>query len=148
MTTWPRLLGTGFLLLSTGSLALSGCDGAKEGMNQMSDGMGDAAQTAASGAAQTALAPVVSPLVNLLEKGRSEIEAGNLDEASGTMAGFQGLWETSAPLIKPLAGDKFPALEAAANTVITTFADGRPGAGQAAGAISGLLGPLSALKGG
>ncbi|APD47970.1 hypothetical protein KQ302_05170 [Synechococcus sp. CS-602] len=148
MTAWPRLLGTYTVLLAAaGSLALGGCSGTKESMKQAGDKMGDAGQTAASGAAQTALAPAVNPVIDMLQEGRSEVEAGNLDKASATMAGFKPLWEKASPVIKPLAGDKFPAIENAANTLISTFSGGQPDAGPASAAISGLLGPLSSLMG-
>jgi len=109
--------------------------------------MGDAAQTAASGAQQAALAPAVNPVIDMLKEGRREIEAGNVDKANLTMARFKPLWERSSPVIEPLAGDKFPAIENAANTIIETFGDQQPDAGPASAAISGLLGPLSSLMG-
>jgi hypothetical protein len=64
------------------------------------------------------------------------------------MGSFKGLWEKAAPVIKPLAGDKWPAINAAANTVLSTFDKGAtPDAATAGSAISGLIGPLSALIG-
>ena len=75
------------------------------------------------------------------------MEDGNLATAAVTMNGFKSLWDRSAPLIRPLAGDKWPAIESAANTVISTFGGATPDAGAAGSAISGLIGPLSALIG-
>jgi len=47
----------------------------------------------------------------MLQEGRSEVEAGNLDKAAPRWRGFKPLWERPSPVIKPLAGDKFPAIE-------------------------------------
>jgi hypothetical protein len=50
-------------------------------------------------------------------------------------------------VIQPLAGDKWPAIESAANTVLSTFNGATPEAGAASSALSGLIGPLSSLVG-
>lgn len=156
-------LGTAFVAAAT--LSLTGCSQTKDAATGMGDaakeaasatggaakeavgGMGDAAKTAATGAAQTALAPAVNPVLDLLNKGQSQVNAGNLSGAAATIGGFKGLWEKAGPVIKPLAGDKFPAIESGANTVISTFAGGTPDKAAASSALSGLIGPLSGLVG-
>jgi hypothetical protein len=51
-------------------------------------------------------------------------------------------------VIQPLAGDKWAAIDTAAKTAISTFGAGaKPDAAAAGSAITGLLGPLSALAG-
>lgn len=148
MARFPQLLCTGFALTVAATLTLSGCNSAKEGMKEAASGVGGAASTAVDGAAQTALAPAINPVLDLLKKGQGEVDAGNLPAAATTMGGFKGLWEKASPVIKPLAGDKFPAIETAANTVISTFGGGGvPDAAGASAAIGGLMGPLSALIG-
>ena len=66
--------------------------------------------------------------------------------AVAAMGGFQALWDKAAPVIQPLAGDKWGAIDTAAKAVISTFGSGaQPDAAAAGPAISGLMGPLSAL---
>ena len=107
---------------------------------------GEAAKTAANATGQAALAPAVTPVLDLLKKSEGEVKAGNLAAAVASMGGFQALWNTAAPIIQPLAGDKWPLINTAANLVLSTFAKGAtPTAANAGSAISGLIGPLSAL---
>jgi hypothetical protein len=131
-----RLLTAGLALTVAGGLTLSGCA-------QMGKKVDDAATTTA----QAALAPTVNPVLNLLRQGQNQAEAGNLTGAIATMSGFQAAWSNAAPIIRPVAGDQWPAIEAAADKVLETFGAEKPSADQAESAISGLLGPLSALVG-
>lgn len=131
-----RLLTAGLALTVAGGLSLSGCA-------QMGQRVDDAATTTT----QAALSPTVNPVLDLLRQGQSQAEAGNLTGALASMSGFQTLWSNAAPIIRPVAGDKWPAIESAANTLLETFGAEKPSADQAQSAISGLLGPLSALVG-
>lgn len=129
------------------SLLLSSCQGAKETMKQAGDGMGDAAKQAAGDAASTAMTPVLAPLMDLLNKGESQIKAGDLQAAMATMGGFEGVFKKVGPLIQPLAGDKWPAIEAAAQQVISTFGGTTPpSAENGSSAITRLMGLLKGLK--
>jgi hypothetical protein len=135
------LLRGGIALVAASSLALAGCQ-------QTTQSVQDAAKDAATGAAQTALAPAVNPVLDLLKKSEADVKAGNLNGALAAMGGFKGLWDKAAPAIRPLAGDQWPAIETAANTVLQTFASGAtPDAAGAGAALSGLIGPLSGLIG-
>ena len=134
------LLGSGLVLVLASGLTLTGCD-------QASQSVKDAATSAATGAAQTALGPAVTPVLDLLKQGQSKVAAGDLAGAAASMGGFQALWDKAAPVIKPLAGDKWPAIETAAQGLTSTFSKGTPNAADANAAISGLMGPLSALAG-
>ncbi len=108
----------------------------------------DTAKDAATATGQAALAPAVNPVLDLLKKGEAEVKAGNLAGAAATMGGFQGIWEKAGPVIQPLAGDKWGAIDGAAKTLISTFGNGaKPDAAAATSAISGLMGPLSGLVG-
>jgi hypothetical protein len=131
-----RLLSTGLALVAAGGLALGGCAQVSEKVDE-----------AATGTGQAALAPAVNPVLDLLRQGESQVQAGNLSAAMATMGGFQGLWSKAAPVIRPLAGDRWPAIEGAANTLLATFGGEQPTAENAQSAISGLIGPLSALLG-
>jgi hypothetical protein len=114
----------------------------KDGANAV----GDAAKTAASATGQAALAPALTPVLNLLNKSNDEVKAGNLTGAIASMGGFSALWATAGPVIKPLAGDKWPIIDTAARLALSTFEKGKtPTAANASSAITGLLGPLSAL---
>ena len=123
-----------------GGLALTGCDQATQGVK-------DATTTAATEAAQTALGPAVTPVLDLTKQGQSKVASGDLAGASAAMGGFQALWDKAEPVIKPLAGDKWAAIETAAQTLISTFGKGSPDAGAASSALSGLISPLSNLIG-
>ena len=82
---------------------------------------------------QAALASALNPVIDLLNKSEADLKAGNLGAALAAMGGFQAIWEKAAPVIQPLAGDKWGAA--------------KPDAAAAGSAITGLLGPLSALAG-
>jgi hypothetical protein len=134
------LISSGFAIALAGGLVLTGCDQATQSVKQ-------AATTAATGAAQTALGPAVAPVLDLLKQGQSKVASGDLAGATASMGGFQAVWDKAAPVIKPLAGDKWAGIESAAQGVTSTFAKGTPSAADANAAIGGLMGPLSALTG-
>ncbi|MFN5194743.1 MAG: hypothetical protein ACK5E6_10015 [Cyanobacteriota bacterium] len=165
MTRLDQLLRTGLAVVAAGSLALTGCSATKDAATGVGDaakdaatGVGDVAKDAASGVGQAAkdaatatgqaaLTPAVAPVLDLLKKGEGEVKAGNLAAAAATMGGFQGLWDKAGPVIQPLAGDKWGAIDTAAKALISTFGGGQPDATAAGSAITGLMGPLSALIG-
>ncbi|MEB3194404.1 MAG: hypothetical protein VKO19_04685 [Cyanobacteriota bacterium] len=164
-----RLLSAGLALSMAGTLALTGCStstqeaakqtgevvgqAAKDGAGAVGDAakegagaVGDAAKTAANATGKAALAPAVTPVIDLLKKSEGEVKGGNLAAAVASMGGFKVLWEAAAPVIQPLAGDKWPVINTAANLVLSTFAPGAtPAADKAGSALTGLIGPLSAL---
>lgn len=142
------LLRSSLAVAAAGSLLLSGCSATKEAVKNTAMGAGEAARTAASGAAQQALGPAVTPVLDLLRQGEADLKAGNLGTAVTAMGGFQALWEKAGPVIQPLAGDKWGAIDTAAKAVVSTFGNGaKPDAAAAGSAITGLMGPLSALVG-
>jgi len=170
MTRSSWLQRSTWALASAGVLALSACssatDTAKDAAGTVTDAtknaagtvvdttknaagaVADTAKDAATATGQAALAPAVNPVLDLLKKGEAEVKAGNLAGAAATMGGFQGIWEKAGPVIQPLAGDKWGAVDGAAKTLISTFANGaKPDAAAATSAISGLMGPLSGLVG-
>lgn len=166
-----RLVPAGLALALAAGLGLTGCSpstkeavqqtgeavgqATKEGAGAMGQAakegagaVGDAAKTAAISAGQAALTPAVSPVLDLLKKSEADLKAGNLGAAVTAMGGFQALWDKAGPVIQPLAGDKWAAIDTAAKAVISTFGDGaKPDAIAAGSAITGLLGPLSNLIG-
>jgi hypothetical protein len=155
MTRIDRLIRLGLTLTAAGALSLTGCSATKdaatgvgEAAKDAATATGEAAKDAATATGQAALAPAVNPVLDLLRKGESELKAGNTEGAVATMGGFKSVWEKAAPVIQPLAGDKWPAIETGANTVLSTFGGGAsPDAGAAGSALSGLIGPLSGLIG-
>jgi hypothetical protein len=166
-----RLLPAGLALALAAGLGLTGCSpstkeaaqqtgeamsqATKEGAGAIGDAakegagaMGDAAKTAATATGQAALAPAVGPVLDLLKKSEGEVKAGNITAAIASMGGFKALWTTAAPVIQPLAGDKWPAIDSAAQMVLNTFAPGAaPNAAAAGSALTGLMGPLGGLLG-
>ena len=141
---FSRLISAGLALTAAGSLALTGCSATKDAAT----GVGEAAKDAATATGQAALAPAVTPVLDLLRKGESEVNAGNVGAAVATLGGFKAVWDKAAPVIRPLAGDKWPMIETAANMVLSTFGGGgTPTAAAAGSALSGLIGPLSGLIG-
>lgn len=148
-----RLLAGLAAVAAAGSLTLVGCspsarEAAKQAGQDAGEAMGDAAKQAATATGEAALAPAVTPVLDLLRKGEAEVKGGNLAAAIATMGGFSALWATASPVIQPLAGDKWPMIDGAAKVVLKTFdKDASPDAAAAGSAISGLMGPLSALIG-
>jgi hypothetical protein len=139
-----RLIVSGVALTMTAGLALSACSSQKEAARQATEKLADTA----TATGQAALAPAVTPVIDLLRKGEAEIKGGHVNAAIATMGGFKALWEKAAPVIQPLAGAKWSAINSAANTVLSTFDKGAtPNAAAAGSAITGLLGPLNALIG-
>ena len=140
-------------LAAVSLLSLTGCSGTQEAARQAGDTVsdaakttGDAAKNVATAPGQAALAPAVTPVLDLLKKSEGEVKGGKLAEAVAAMGGFAALWKTASPVIQPLAGDKWPMINTAANLVLSTFAKGATPTQDAAGsAITGLIGPLSAL---
>lgn len=140
-----RLITTGLAISMVGALSLTGCSQSqKEAARQTKEQISDTA----TATGQAALAPAVNPVLDLLKKGESEVKGGNVTAAIATIGGFKALWEKAAPVIQPLAGDKWSAINNAANQVLSTFDKGaRPDAAAAGSAITGLIRPLSALIG-
>jgi hypothetical protein len=160
MTRLALLKRGGLALAAITALSLTACsqaptDTAKQAVEQAGQAVkegaaatGEAAKQAATATGQAALAPALNPVIDLLNKSQSDLKAGNLGGAVTAMGGFQSLWEKAAPVIQPLAGDKWGTIDTAAKTAISTFGGGaKPDAAAAGSAISGLLGPLSALAG-
>jgi hypothetical protein len=149
MTRLTPLKRLGLALATAGALSLAACGQApSDTAKQAAEQAGEAAKDAATATGQAALAPAVQPVLDLLTKSEGDIKAGNLSGAVAAMGGFKSLWDKAAPVIQPLAGDKWPMINTAANLVISTFDKGAtPDAGAAGSAISGLIGPLSGLLG-
>lgn len=142
------LLRSGLLVLVSASLLLGGCSQIRDTARKAAGDVGDAATTAATGAAQQALGPALAPVIELLRQGSQDLKVGNLSAAVTAMGGFAAVWDKAAPVIRPLAGDRWPALESAANTVSTTLAPGAtPDAAAARTAITALMAALQALAG-
>ena len=144
---YSRLLTSAVALAAASAFTLTGCGSStREAEKQTGESMGDAAKNAAVATGKAALAPAVNPVLDMLKKSESEVKGGNIATAIATMGGFKALWATAAPVIQPLAGDKWPLINTAANLVLSTFDKGAtPDAATAGSAISGLIGPLSAL---
>jgi hypothetical protein len=134
---------------AAGSLALAGCSPSeREAAQKTGESMGDAARDAATTTGRVALAPAVNPVLDLLRKAESQVNQGNVAAAITTMGGFSALWATAAPVIQPLAGDKWPMIDNAAKLALNTFEKGAtPDAAAAGSAITGLMGPLNSLVG-
>jgi len=142
------LVRSGLALTAAGALALTGCQQAQQSVRDAAGGAGEAVRSAATSAGQAALAPAVNPVLDLLRKGETQLKGGNVAGAAATMGGFKAIWSKAAPVIQPVAGERWPAIESAANTVLNTFAGGAsPDASAAGSALSGLIGPLSGLVG-
>jgi hypothetical protein len=160
MNRLALLQRAGLALTAAAALSLTACsqaptDTAKQAAEQAGQALkegaaatGEAAKQAATATGQAALAPALNPLIDLLSKSQADIKSGNLGAAVTAMGGFQSLWDKAGPVIQPLAGDKWGAIDTAAKGVISTFGGGtQPNAAAAGSAITGLLGPLSALAG-
>ena len=148
MTRFSWFKRGAWALTSAGVLALSACTTATDTAKDAAGTVAETAKDAATATGQAALTPAVNPVLDLLKKGEADVKAGNLAGAAATMGGFQGIWEKAGPVIQPLAGDKWGAVDGAAKMVISTFGSGaKPDAAAASKAITGLMGPLKGLIG-
>lgn len=134
------VVAAGLVISLAGGLALGGCQQATETMKET-------VQDAATTTGQAALAPAVNPVLDLLKQGDAQLNAGKLQAALTTLGGFPALWQKAAPIIQPLAGDKWPAIDGAAQLLIKTVGGSDPTRAEASSALTGLMGPLSALIG-
>lgn len=130
------LISSSVALVLVGGLSLTGCGQVTQN-----------AKDVATSTAQSAIGPAVAPVLNLLKQGQAKMDSGDVAGAVTSMGGFQAIWEKASPIIKPLAGDKWTSIESAAQGLTATFSKGTPSVEDAKSAISGLLGPLSALAG-
>jgi hypothetical protein len=160
LTPLPRPLALAAALAVAGSLTLAACSPSeREAARQTGEAMGEAAKDvasdtgeaardAASATGQAALTQAVNPVLDLLRKANTQVKEGDMAQASTTMNGFSTLWVTAGPVIQPLAGDKWPMVDAAAKKVLTTFDNATPpDRDTASAAISGLMTPLKSLLG-
>lgn len=146
MTTIRVVRRSVIAVAAVAALGLTGCSGTQEAAKQAGDAAKTAATATATATGQAALGQAVTPVIDLLKKSEGEVKAGKLAEAVAAMGGFQALWNTAAPVIQPIAGDKWPLINTAANLVLSTFAKGAtPTPATASSALTGLIGPLSAL---
>jgi hypothetical protein len=144
----PRLfLPVALGLAAASAFTVSGCSpSAKETAREAGESVGEAARDVGTATGQAALAPAVNPVLDLLRKAEAELTTGRLAAAVATMGGFEALWVKASPVIQPLAGDRWPSIDAAAKVVLSTFdKQATPDAQTAKSAITGLIGPLSAL---
>ena len=123
----------------SGALLLGSCQQARQTIE-------DTAKQAATSTGKAALAPAVNPVLDLLRQGDSQLNGGQLQAALATLGGFPGLWQKAAPIIQPLAGEQWPAIDSAAQVLISTLED-NPDKAETSSALSGLIAPLSALVG-
>lgn len=106
------------------------------------------AKTAADATGNEQLKNVLTPVLNVLNATENEVKADNIAAASSTIASFKGLWDTAAPVVRLAAGDKFALIDSGVKLVLKTFgADTAPSKDNALTALSGLIGPLTALLG-
>ena len=94
----------------------------------------------------TALEPAVDPVIDVLKQARSFINTGNMASTILILGNFPTLWENATAVIEPLAGDRWPPIEAAAERLITVF-DGSsiPDESTARPAVEGLMTQLESL---
>lgn len=94
----------------------------------------------------TALTPAVDPVIDVLKQARSFVNTDNMASTMLILSNFPTLWGEATAVIEPLAGERWPPIEAAANRLITIF-DGSsiPEAATARPAIEDLMEKLQSL---
>ena len=106
------------------------------------------AKTAADLTGNEQLKSVLTPVVTLLNATKKEVVADNIPAATSGMATFKGLWDTAAPVVKLAAGDNYGVIDKGVKLVINTFGGSTaPTKDNALTALTGLIGPLTALLG-
>jgi hypothetical protein len=106
------------------------------------------AKTAAEVTGNEQLQKVLTPVLNVLQTTEKEVKADNIAAATSTISRFKGLWDTAAPVVKLAAGDNYGLIDKGVRLVLNTFGgDTAPSKDNALTALTGLIGPLSALLG-
>jgi hypothetical protein len=103
----------------------------------------EAGGKALTGAAATAaLVPLVKEAKTPLVVANTDVKAGKMDKAKEQFAKFETIWKTVGPQIKPLAGDKYAAIDAG-----ITKLSGAMGGTDKAKASDALTGVIKAMDG-
>ena len=106
------------------------------------------AKTAADVTGNEQLQKVLTPVLNVLQTTEKEVKADNIAAATTTISKFKGLWDTAAPVVKLAAGNNYGLIDKGVRLVLNTFGgDTAPSKDNALTALTGLIGPLSALLG-
>jgi len=146
---WMPALRRLAMVLLAGLLVfnLAACSGAS--LTQMKDAARTAANVANTAADLTGneqLKAAVAPVLKVLNTTEKQVEAGNISAATSTMKGFRGLWDTAQPLVKLAAGSNYGLIDTGVKLVLNTFGgDSAPSKDNALAALTGLIGPLTAL---
>ncbi len=100
-------------------------------------------KTLTGAAATAALTPLVKEARTPLAIANTNVKAGKMDKAKEQFAKFETIWQTVGPKIKPLAGDKYAAIEAGVTKLSTAM--GGTDKKAAEGALSGVIKAMDGL---
>jgi hypothetical protein len=100
-------------------------------------------KTLTGAAATAALAPLVKEAKTPLVLANTDVKAGKMEKAKANFAKFETAWKTVGPKIQPLAGDKYPAIEAGISKLSTAM--GGTDAKAAGGALDGVIKAMDGL---
>jgi hypothetical protein len=142
------------LVALTGTLASCGggadkvADAGKGAVDATKDagkGAMDAGKDAIKGAAGAGLAPLIGQVKAPLVLASGDLKAGKMDKVKANFGKFKTAWETVGPQIKPLAGDKYAALDAGVTKLSTVMGGASIDKTKATGALDGVIKTMNEL---
>jgi hypothetical protein len=145
------------LVALTGTLA--SCGGGEKVVEAGKDATGKAMETgkdatgkamdvvkgAAGVGGAAALAPLIGQVKGPLVLASSDLKAGKMDKVKENFGKFKSAWDTVGPQIKPLAGDKYAALDAGVTKLSTVMGGASIDKTKATGALDGVIKTMNEL---
>jgi hypothetical protein len=145
------------LVALTGTLASCGggdkavdvVKGAADTTKDVVKGAADTTKDVVKGAAgvggAAALAPLIGQVKGPLVLASGDLKAGKMDKVKENFGKFKSAWDTVGPQIKPLAGDKYAALDAGVTKLSTVMGGASIDKTKATGALDGVIKTMNEL---
>jgi hypothetical protein len=105
----------------------------------------DAVKGAAGVGGAAALAPLIGQVKGPLVLASGDLKAGKMDKVKENFGKFKSAWDTVGPQIKPLAGDKYAALDAGVTKLSTVMGGASIDKAKATGALDGVIKTMNDL---
>jgi hypothetical protein len=119
--------------------------GAVDATKDAGKGAMDAGKDAVKGAAGAGLAPLIGQVKTPLVLASGDLKAGKMDKVKENFGKFKTAWATVGPQIKPLAGDKYAALDAGVTKLSTVMGGASIDKTKATGALDGVIKTMNEL---
>jgi hypothetical protein len=104
-----------------------------------------AVKSAAGVGAAAGLAPLIVQVKGPLVQASGDLKAGKMEKVKENFGKFKSAWDTVGPQIKPLAGDKYAALDAGVTKLSTVMGGASIDKTKATGALDGVIKTMNDL---